>query len=172
MQRSRPHRAALAATIALVLITSGCANKEATVQPTATAEQASARVDAVVQETHQQLPSGAELKPHGAVGKVPCDDPTDRGPAGRIFIEKQYQVQYPAGWPADQALPRLAEYWQQKSYRIHNDSRDEPDPRLVVETPDGYRASIEVFNRSAGNTDIYLVGSSPCVWEFGTPNPQ
>jgi hypothetical protein len=172
MYRPRRHRAALAALIALVLATSGCGKKEDTMQPTVTAEQASARVDAVVQEAHRQLPPGAELKPHGAEGKVPCDDPTDGGPAGRIFVEKQYQLQFPPDWPADQALPRLAEYWQQKSYRVHNDSRAKADPRLVVETPDGYRASIEVFDRGAGRNDVYLVGSSPCVWEFGTPNPQ
>lgn len=172
MYRPPQHRAALAATIALILVTSGCGKKEEGMQPTNTADQASARVDAVVEETLQQLPTGATLKRHGPTGMMPCDDPTDGGPAGRVFIEKQYEVEYPAGWPADQAIPRLAEYWQQKSYRIHNDRRDKTDPSLAVETPDGYRASIDVFIRGAGHTDIYVAGSSPCVWEFGTPNPQ
>jgi hypothetical protein len=109
----------------------------------------------------------------GGPSNVPCDDPTDDGPAGRIFVEKRYEVVFPANWPADQALPKLAEHWQQRDYRIVSDLRGEDDPKLAVERPgDGFRVNIAVWNRSPGSVDIYLTGSSPCVWENGTPNPR
>ncbi|HET9517999.1 MAG TPA: hypothetical protein VFO77_09765 [Actinoplanes sp.] len=141
-------------------------------QSTATGVQATERVEDLLQEAYRQLPPGATLKPRGGVAELPCDDPTDNGPAGRVFIEKVYQVAFPAGWPADRALPALVQYWQPPQYRVHNDRRDAPDPRFAVETTDGYRVSIEVFVRPAGNLDVYLGGSSPCVWEHGTPDPQ
>lgn len=172
MPRTGPRPTVATIAIALTLLVSGCGKKEDTMQPTISAGQASARIDAVIDEAKQQLPPGTELKPHSAPRNLPCDDPTDGGPAGRIFVEKQYEVKLPAGAPADQTMIRLAGYWQQKSYRIHDDGRNLPDPRLAVETPDGYRAILKLFVRGPGLTDVYLTGSSPCVWEFGTPNPQ
>jgi hypothetical protein len=143
------------------------------VQPTITAEQATQRVEELLQETYQQLPPGAEMKLFGGPRNLPCDDPSDSGPAGRVFVEKRYEVVFPPNWPADQALPKLADYWQQRDYRIVSDLRGESDPKLAVERPgDGFRVNIAVWNRAPGSMDIYLTGSSPCVWEDGTPDPQ
>ncbi|ROT34015.1 hypothetical protein [Micromonospora sp. HM5-17] len=166
----RGWRNVLLAVVAGLALT-GC-QEERGMQPTITAEQAAQRVEELLQEAYGQLPPGAELETFDE-GPLPCDDPTDGGPAGRVYYEKRYQVIFPAGWPADQALPRLAEYWGQRGYRTIDDLRDHPDPRLVVERPDdGFRAIISVWNRDSGAIDIYLTGSSPCVWEHGTPDPQ
>ncbi|GIG86625.1 hypothetical protein [Plantactinospora endophytica] len=168
----RRRTALLAAFLVTGVATSACGGDD-DVQPTVTAVQAAQRVEEILRETHSQLPPGAELKPFGNSGTLPCDDPTDGGPAGRVFVEQQYEVVFPGNWPADQALPKLAEYWQQQDYKIVNDLRDRSDPRLSVEDPaDGYRVSITVYNRAPGSVDIYLIGSSPCVWQNGTPDPQ
>jgi|HigsolmetaAR206D_1030411.scaffolds.fasta_scaffold00681_2 hypothetical protein len=165
-------RRTLLVAIVTGLALTGC-QEERGMQPTMTAEQAAQRVEELLQEAYGQLPPGARLEAFGPAGTLPCDDPTDGGPAGRVFYEKRYEVTFPAGWPADQALPRLAEYWGRRGYRVVDDMRDARDPRLVVEHPeDGFRINIAVWNRDSGDVDIYLTGGSPCVWEHGTPDPQ
>ena len=83
-------------------------------------------------------------------------------------------MDFPHTWPTEQAIPTLAAYWEQHNYKIVNDLRTATEPqRLAVERrDDGYRVIIEVWNRRSGPTDVYLTGSSPCVWETGTPNPE
>jgi hypothetical protein len=142
------------------------------VQPTTTREQAVGRAVAIVQEAHAALPPGAELELQSE-GTLPCDDPDDHGPAGRVFVEKVYQLIFSESWPVEQALPRLAGFWASQGYRIITDRRGAPDPFLSVENGvDGFRVGIEVFPRDAGKVDVYLFGSSPCVWETGTPDPR
>ncbi|GAB3972337.1 hypothetical protein V1634_07600 [Plantactinospora veratri] len=173
MDARRRRSVVLAAVVLVAGLMTGACGEDKDVQPTVTAVQAAQRVEELLRETHAQLPPGAELKPFGPSGTLPCDDPTDGGPAGRIFVEQQYEVVFPADWPTDQAMPRLADYWQQRDYRIVNDLRDHSDPKLTVEErAEGYRVSITVYNRGPGSVDIYLTGSSPCVWEHGTPDPE
>ncbi|MDG4785675.1 hypothetical protein O7626_06975 [Micromonospora sp. WMMD1102] len=140
-------------------------------QPTVTAAQAAQRVEEILRDASAQLPPGAEMKPFGHTGTLPCDDPTDGGPAGRVFVEQQYELDFPPGWPADQALPTLAAYWQWRGYQVVNDLRDHGDPRFTVQDPaDGYRVGVTVYHRAPGSVDVYLIGSSPCVWRRGTPD--
>ncbi|WP_422770792.1 hypothetical protein ACN28C_29650 [Plantactinospora sp. WMMC1484] len=141
-------------------------------QPTVTAVAAAQRVGEILREAHAQLPPGAELKPFGVSGVLPCDDPTDGGPAGRVFVEQQYEVVFPANWRTGQALANLADYWRRRGYTVVNDLRDRSDPRLSVQDPaDGYRIGVAVHHRASGSVDIYLIGSSPCIWRNGTPDP-
>ncbi|MBB4957900.1 hypothetical protein [Micromonospora polyrhachis] len=142
-------------------------------QPTENKEQATQTVKNIVQEAFQQLPPGAELEmTRAGIGELPCDDPTDGGPAGRIFIEIDYQVRFKQTWPSEQTISILAGYWERHNYKIVRDSRAHKSPQLVVERrDDGYRVIIELWDRG-GYYDVYLGGSSPCVWETGTPDPQ
>ncbi|MEE6261060.1 hypothetical protein [Plantactinospora sonchi] len=170
----QPGRAVLLlAVVATVGLTGSSCGEGADARPTITTDQAAQRVEQLLRETYGQLPPGAELRPHGDLGTLPCDDPTDGGPAGRVFVEQQYEVTSPLDWPADQALPGLAEHWQRQGYRVIDDQRDRSDPRLAVEHPeDGFRVSVNVYHRAPGSLDVYLIGSSPCVWPQGTPDPQ
>lgn len=85
-------------------------------------------------------------------------------------MEKRYDVVPNTGtWPSDQAVPTLITYWLQRGYRTHEDSRTRPKPRSVVETPDGFSAIVEAYNRGT-YFDVTLTSSSPCIWENGTPN--
>lgn len=162
----------MAAVVVAGPAVAGC-QEEPGMQPTITAEQAAQRVEELLQETYGQLPPGARLELFGVAGTLPCDDPTDGGPAGRVFYEKRYEVVFPPDWPADRALPTLADYWRHRDYRVVNDLRDRSDPRLSVEHPeDGFRVTVAVWNRDSGAVDIYLTGGSPCVWEHGSPDPQ
>ncbi|MEU4422869.1 hypothetical protein AB0F81_19750 [Actinoplanes sp. NPDC024001] len=169
----RRRGALLVAAVTAVLATAACTGEDKTVQPTQTKAQAAQRVEELIQEAFAQLPAGATLKVNIDVDSAPCDDPTDGGPAGRVFAEKRYLIVPPAGggWPADRAIPTLAAFWEQKGYRLHTDGRTEPEPRYSVETPDGYYVTLNSWDRG-DHLDVSLSSDSPCVWENGTPDPQ
>jgi|HigsolmetaAR206D_1030411.scaffolds.fasta_scaffold06764_2 hypothetical protein len=159
------------ATTALLFV-AGCDRDDptgGTVSDSMTLDQASTRVEEIVREAQAALPPGIELTSRFE-GSMPCDDPDDGGPKGRVFAERQYQVVYPAGWPVDQALPTVRQYWEQRGYKVIKDHQPGGDRLLSVENPaDGFRIGIEIYARDSGRTDIFLVGSSPCVWEHGSP---
>ncbi|WP_436532088.1 hypothetical protein [Actinoplanes sp. HUAS TT8] len=159
--------------MAVTLTMTACEGKGKELQPTATKDQAVQRVEELIQESFTQLPAGATLKINENVDAAPCDDPTDGGPAGRIFAEKRYFIVPPAAgsWDQKNVIPTLVTFWQQKGYTTHTDDRNGAEPRFTVQTSDGYRISVDSWDRS-DHVDISLGSTSPCVWENGTPDPQ
>ncbi|GIF29837.1 hypothetical protein Aut01nite_28230 [Actinoplanes utahensis] len=158
---------------AALLLLAACGKGSGTVQPTETTAQAVQRVEELVEEAFARIPAGATLQFNDGTDRMPCDDPTDNGPKGRIFVEKRYKVVPSAAgaWPADQAIPALVAFWAERGYRLHDDGRDRRDPKYVVETPDGYMVIVKGWNRG-DHYDYTLTGSSPCIWANGTPDPQ
>ncbi|WP_189082672.1 hypothetical protein [Mangrovihabitans endophyticus] len=142
-------------------------------QPTETPAQAASTVDELVHQAATALPAGASLKFNDGGDNTPCDDPTDNGPAGRVFVEKRYQIVAPDGaaWTTDQVKSGLVAYWQQQHYRPIDDRRADTIPTYRVETTDGYRLSIAAYDRG-DHHDFTLSGNSPCLWPNGTPDPQ
>lgn len=141
---------------------------------TITGAQAKQRVEQLIRQAAAQLPLGARLKPTGPTGFAACDDPSDGGPAGRVFAELHYDVVYPQAATLEQAIPVLATFWQSRGYQIKKDLRNDPTfARLGVQDPaDKFYVEIVVYHRGSGRIDAQLIGSSPCVWENGTPSPQ
>ncbi|GAA4601058.1 putative lipoprotein [Actinoplanes octamycinicus] len=157
----------------IVAVVAACGEDKA-LQPTETNTQASERVEKLIQEAFAQLPPGSSLKPGIDVKSLPCDDPTDGGPAGRVIVEKRYSILPPAdgAWQADQVIPVLAAFWQQQGYKAYSDQRsDKRYPVYSVETPDGYLVTVQGWDRE-DHLDYTLGGDSPCIWENGTPDPQ
>jgi len=161
--------------IALSLTLLGCTGKkEDSVQPTETQTVAVERVDQLVKDATAQLPTGTTLKNNYRSNEGACDDPTDNGPAGRIFVEHRYTVVAADNngvWKSDQVIPPLAAYWEKQGFGVKNDSRAKSDPRYTVENPDGYFATIQGYDRGS-YYDFTLTVGSPCIWPNGTPNPQ
>jgi hypothetical protein len=152
-----PGRLALTITAALAAgaLTAGCDSVQP--GPTITKEQAVTRVDARAQEAFRQLPAGATLKPRSSEPDTPCDD-------GRTFVENDYTVEYPSGWPVEQAIPVLAGYWTSNDYKTVKDDRDrDKTPAFSVEHPDGFRIGIRLTCRDSGAIDAFLISSSPCL---------
>jgi hypothetical protein len=150
-----------------------CAKGDDAMETTETKAQAVQKVEALVEEAFARLPAGATLKFSDGTDRMPCDDPTDNGPRGRIFIEKRYDVvpSSGGGWPEDQAIPALVAFWERQGYRVYDDGRNRRDPKYVVDTPDGYAVIIKGYDRG-DHYDFTLSSSSPCIWENGTPGPQ
>lgn len=154
-----------------VLFAAGCTGKDTSVQPTATQAEAVQRVEQLVQESAGHLPTGATLKFSDGHDDMPCDDPSDNGPAGRIFVEHRYTIQVPAGTTlkADDVIPPLVAFWQQRGYRVRTDLRTQADPKYAVETSDGYTVVVDGYDRGS-YADFTLTGSSACIWPNGTPS--
>jgi hypothetical protein len=152
----------LVLTVAAVLtagaLTAGCDAVQP--EPTITKQQAVDRVAARAQEAFQQLPAGATLKLRSNEPDMPCDD----GPDGRTFVETDYTIEYPQGWPVQQTMATLADYWTTNGYQTVRDERaDATTPGFSVEHPDGFRIGIQITNRDSGRIDAYLISSSPCL---------
>lgn len=86
-----------------------------------------------------------------------CDDPTDGGPPGRVFVSRRYWL-----LGADRGyFDALARFWGSADYRIVEDRRDSAYPYLWVEhNTDGYRVGID----ANAEGDLLLGASSPCFW--------
>lgn len=160
-------RRALAATLAVIMMMSGC-SKEAGMQPTITGAQAIARAQQIAEASFRALPAGATLQP-GRPKLIPCDAPTDGGPEGRVFAEISYDLAYPADWAADQVLPALTAYWSAQGYTVTTSADDGLLTQTGAEDADGFGVTVRVYTRGPSKVDVYLIGSSPCVWENGTP---
>jgi hypothetical protein len=103
------------------------------------------------------LGASATLRPQ-TVTTAPCDDPSDGGPPGQLFVVRKYWLT--GVDPAlSGAFQRLAEHWASQGYRVYEDRRAAPYPYLWVEHPaDGYRVGLD--RNVAG--DLLLGASSPC----------
>lgn len=166
--------AALAVAVVIMLTMAGCLGKDKALQPTETSAQAAQRVDMLWEEALAQLPSGITTERNLSLRSLSCDAPTDGGPGGRIFVERRAQIIAPASssWSVTEVLPILSAFWQQKGYKVITDDNPFADlHRYHVQAIDGYRLFLQTHDRG-GRYDVYLDASSPCVWEFGTPDPQ
>ena len=147
----------------LVLLAAGAllAGCDSTQESTVTKDEAVQRVADRAQEALRQLPAGATLKQTLHQPDVTCDD-QDRD--GAVFVETNYQVVYPQGWPVDQSMATISAYWDSHGYKAVRDDRDDTkNPELVVEKEeDGFRIGYLVSRRANGTTDVFLRSSSPC----------
>jgi hypothetical protein len=172
--RNRRAGAALAAaTTTIMLATAGCTEEEKGMQPTATKAEAVQRVETLLKEALAQLPAEVATTTNLSVDGVPCDAPTDGGPAGRIFAERREIIIAPTSgsWSVTEVLPTLAAYWEKSGYKVITDERTDELPRINVETTDGYRVGVDSWDRG-DHYDVTVASSSPCVWENGTPDTQ
>jgi hypothetical protein len=86
------------------------------VRPTMTQQQAIDRVEKLIKEAVAQLPATARLEISRREDDFDCDDPTDGGPKGRIFVERDYWIR---GLPVnryEKQFDTLQRYWTDKGY--------------------------------------------------------
>ncbi|NIL43234.1 hypothetical protein HCB17_20400 [Salinispora arenicola] len=163
----------LVAAVVVMLAMAGCLGKDKALQPTETSAQAAERLEELLREAFAQLPSDVTVDRRLRVNAVPCDAPSDGGPEGRVFAERNAEIIPPASgaWSVTVVLPILSEFWEQKGYKVITDERFGNQHRYTVQLADGYRLFIRTYDRD-GSYDVAVGASSPCVWEFGTPDPQ
>ncbi len=136
---------------------------------TLTAQQAMERVEQHIADAVAALSMKPRLEEGSTVSPLPCDDPSDQGPLGRVTVANLY-------WLRDLPKDRTAElfetmhsYWLSHDYRVLDDHRDLRMPALFVESNrDAFRMSLQANVRG----DLSISATSPCVWPEGTPPPE
>lgn len=156
---TRPRRRLTMTALAVLTVGALTAGCDAMQSSPFTQEQAEQRVAARAQEAFQHLRSGATLTVRTSEPKQPCDTGSDR-----TFVDSNYNISYPPGWPVDSVIAVLADYWSSKGYKKIRDERADPKlPAYSAEDPDGFRIGAELVYRDNGRVDAYLISSSPCI---------
>ena len=156
----------LAPALIAVLLIGGCGirNGERAMQTTLTTQQAAQRVDEHITTAIGQVLPQPTLRA-GLKSTMSCDDPSDRGPAGRVTVEHRYTLPDLPRTANKAAFDTLAGYWTRLGYRILRDERDQRLPELAAETDDGF--AVILTTNVVG--ELAIVGSSPCIWPTGKP---
>lgn len=136
---------------------------------TLTEAEAASRLDRHIRKALAQIKYHPVLVP-GLVGSMPCDDPDDGGPLGRVFVEAHYTL---SGVPVDAnpaVFDLLYDFWLGEGYEVLSDLRTRGRaPHLKVRHPeDGFSVSL----RENLASELRISGSSPCVWPEGHPPQQ
>ncbi len=109
---------------------------------TLTEQHAWERVDQHIADAVAALPVTPRLEAIPPNLAIPCDDPSDLGPQGRVSVAKVYWLR---------ELPTCA------------------DPRCSWKTTrDAFRMSLQTNVRG----ELTISATSPCVWPQGTPPPE
>lgn len=133
---------------------------------TLTEQDAVVRLDEHIRAAVEQLSPAPRLEP-GLAGSMPCDDPDDGGPLGRVFVEAHHWLRDVPARRNRQIFDTLHDFWVAKGYEVLSDLRDRPEaPHLKVRhRADGFSVSL----RENLERDLKVSGSSPCVWPDGDP---
>src|SRR6266508_2092020 len=130
-----------------------------------TEQEATARLGEHVAAAVQQLGSASAMEDAFA-STMPCDDPDDGGPPGRVFVEAHRWLRDVPAARNRQIFDSLYDYWTANGYVVLSDLRDRPQaPQLKVRhRADGF----SVILRENLAHELRISGSSPCVWPDST----
>lgn len=135
-------------------------------QPTITAQEAAERLDRYLREAAEAaLPSEATLEDRGA-DSLGCTDPFGKLD-GRRTMGASYQVNGldPAG--NNSYFDAMKAWWESHGWTVKNDDRPS-DTFMNAENADGFGMSLQ----SNPQGELFITGSSGCVWPSGTPEPK
>ncbi|GAB3487822.1 hypothetical protein [Amycolatopsis cihanbeyliensis] len=167
---SRIKVALTAVVAALCMITLNACGESDTpsgepLEPTINIQEANRLVDDYMERGRRAISPDARLTDDFRKDSMACDDPTDRGPKGRVFATRDAEV---AGIPnasTRENFTALRTWWKENSFRV---TTDNGQAIYGEHTDNGFRMSLE----SNDEGKIYLGVSSPCVWPDGTPEPE
>lgn len=135
---------------------------------TITQQQAKEQAEQYVRDAVSALVPTARLELSSHFDNSPCDDPTDNGPAGRVFASNRYWIR---GLPEDQnkqSVNTLRKWSEQHGFTVVSDAWDKA-MYITLENPsNGFRVAIQESSQG----ELSIGASSPCVWPNGTPEPK
>ncbi len=134
---------------------------------TFTTQQATQRVEKHIAVA--ALPVTPIVEEQSTTTGLPCDDPTDLGPRGRVIESKRYWMRDLPFDRADELFNAMHSYWLSHDYRVLSDQRHRPVPALFVESnADAFRMAMTTSVRD----DFAISATLPCVWPDGTRRPR
>ncbi|RZS34821.1 hypothetical protein EV193_108170 [Herbihabitans rhizosphaerae] len=135
---------------------------------TITQDEAAKRGEDYLRQAIMALPPQARPEPFGPITFDPCDDPTDRGPRGRVEVSHRYKINGLPPAENSRHIDLVKQWWESHGWRVLSDDRRTNGRHLWVEnTADSFHMSI---TSNPGN-ELYIGVTSPCVWPKGTPEP-
>ncbi|MFL6143207.1 MAG: hypothetical protein ACJ72N_15255 [Labedaea sp.] len=144
----------------------GCTSgdQESGMKNTITQAEAQQRAESYVREAMGALSSGPTLETILSETS-PCSDPSDNGPAGRVFASNRYWIR---GLPKDQnkqAVDTLRQWSEQQGFAVVSDAWDKAKYLTLENRSNGFRLAIQ----ESAQGELSIGASSPCVWPNGTP---
>lgn len=166
------HRSSLTLALLLTigLVTSACARSgdDTMTGNTMTEQQAAQQVQTNIHAAAAQLPAAARLEQQ-LTNSVACGDPTDPVRRDLVTAGSTYQVHNldPAQYP--HLFDQLRTWWTTHGFRILDDKHLSTTSLFlsVENNKDGFQMAMQ----SNDNGGLFLIGSSPCVWPTGKPEP-
>ncbi|MGH3797074.1 MAG: hypothetical protein ACRDSP_19550 [Pseudonocardiaceae bacterium] len=135
---------------------------------TLTAQQATQRMEEHIARAVAALPVTPRLEEQ-SFDRLPCADPSDNGPLGRVSVGKVYWLRELPIERTTEVFNAMHSYWLSHNYRVLSDQRDLRVPALFVENnDDAFRMSLQANVQG----DLTISATSPCVWPNGTPPPD
>ncbi|MPZ85687.1 MAG: hypothetical protein GEV28_37035 [Actinophytocola sp.] len=160
-------RSAWSALLSLTVLLVASCGTEPGMHTTITVEQAEQRVEEYFRHALAVLP--AQARPEiSLIHTVECDDPTDNGPKGRKIASVNYQIHNLPRDEYPEYVADLEHWWLDHNFRVLDDERPTYESIWVENNDDGFRMRIQA-NDVGG---LYLIATSPCVWQNGTPEPE
>ncbi|MFK0243173.1 hypothetical protein ACIQUM_00630 [Amycolatopsis azurea] len=156
-----------AASAMLLLGAVSCGSpQEAEMGNTITIQEANQRLESYIQQAKSALPASAGLVLRGQSKEAPCDDPSDKGAKGRLVADRSYQLTGVAAKDISEYFDTLRTWSQNNNYQVLQEKQN-PQYLWLEKRDDGFRLALD----SNESGELYLNGSSPCVWRNGTPEP-
>ncbi len=138
-------------------------------QPTETRKEAAEHVERLLKDAIAQLPGRVQTEVGLRVDTLPCDDPTDGGPLGRVIVEHDYDIHGLADKDYPEQFEILKRYWEDRGYRRLLFEKD--GKSLLMKYTDSAEYRI-VLGTSFDGSSLWVRASSPCIWPNGTPEPE
>ncbi|MFC9255900.1 hypothetical protein [Amycolatopsis thailandensis] len=149
----------------LLLCVASCGSpQEADMGNTISIQEANQRLESYIQQAKSALPASAVLVLRGQSKEAPCDDPSDNGPKGRVVADRGYQVTGLAAAGVSEYFSALRSWAQNNNYQVLQEKQN-PQYLWLEKRDDGFRLALD----SNESGELYLNGSTPCVWRDGTP---
>ncbi|MGC7093860.1 hypothetical protein ACPZ19_04260 [Amycolatopsis lurida] len=127
-----------------------------------TIQEAIRQVDTYLEQGRAALGTRATLTDDFRKDRMACDDPSDQGPAGRVFATRDAQVLGVDDPAKDEVFASLRKWWPSAGFR---ETAGQEDAIYAENGTDGFRMSLQANVKG----QFYLGVSSPCVWPDGKP---
>jgi hypothetical protein len=158
------YRWLLVAVVVPWMFLASCSSSDGPVN-TITQLEANTRAEKYIRDAVAGLQPAPRLELLAKFEDSPCDDPTDRGPQGRVFVSWAYWLRDLPVQQNPQVIDAVVKWWTDHGFVITGDKRPQANLVFAENKADSFRMSIQ----ESSDGELSLGTDSPCVWPNGTP---
>jgi hypothetical protein len=154
----------VAVTVAML---TSCSSSDGPVN-TITQQEANNRAEQYILDAVASLQPAPRLEILARYEDSPCDDPSDHGPRGRVFVSRAYWLRDVPRQRNTEVIDTLVKWWVDHNFVITSDKRPKANLVFAESKTDSFRMSVQESSQG----DLSIGTDSPCVWPNGTPAPK